>query len=47
MFAVLATIAIGLGFYALHLKRRVAREAQAAAQQAMTVGLRESALQNP
>ena len=38
MFAALAVIAIVLGSYALHLKRRVAREAQAAAEQAMTVG---------
>jgi hypothetical protein len=33
MFAVLAIVAIGLGFYALHLKRKVARDAQAAAEQ--------------
>ncbi len=49
MFAALAVIAIVLGSYALHLKkRRVAREAQAAAEQAMTDRpLRESALQKP
>ncbi len=33
MFAILALAAVGLGFYALHLKRRVAREEQSAAQQ--------------
>jgi len=37
MFAALAVVAIGLGFYALHLKRKVAREAQAAAEQQMSV----------
>lgn len=36
-FAVLAVIALGLGFYALHLKRRVAREAQSAAEQQTNV----------
>ena len=39
MFAVLAVIAIGLGSYALHLKRKVARDEQAAAQERMTVAL--------
>ncbi len=33
MFAVLAVIAVGLAFYALHLKRKVARDEQLAAQQ--------------
>ena len=33
MFAVLAAVAIALGFYALHLKRKVARDEQAAAEQ--------------
>jgi hypothetical protein len=33
MFAVLAIIALGLAFYALHLKRKVARDEQLAAQQ--------------
>ena len=33
MFAVLAAIAVGLGFYALHLKRKVARDEQLAAEQ--------------
>ena len=33
MFAVLALIALGLTFYALHLKRKVARDEQLAAQQ--------------
>lgn len=37
MFTVLAIVAIGLGFYALHLKRRVARDAQAAAEQQLIV----------
>ena len=37
MFAVLAIVAIGLGFYALHLKRKVARDAQAAAEQQLIV----------
>lgn len=32
MFAVLAVVAVGLGFYALHLKRKVARDEQAAAE---------------
>ena len=32
MFAILAMVGVALGFYALHLKRRVAREEQAAAQ---------------
>jgi len=30
MFAILAVVAVALGFYALHLKRKVAREEQAA-----------------
>lgn len=38
MLAALALVAIALGLYALHLKRRVAREAQAAAEQRLTVG---------
>ena len=33
MFAVLALIALGLTFYALHLKRKVARDEQLAAEQ--------------
>jgi hypothetical protein len=33
MLALLAVIAVALGFYALHLKRRVARDEQAAAEQ--------------
>jgi Sporulation and spore germination len=33
MFAVLAVIALGLGIYALHLKRKVARDEQLATQQ--------------
>ncbi len=33
MFAVLAVVAVGLGFYALHLKRKVARDEQAASDQ--------------
>ena len=33
MLAILAVIAVALGFYALHLKRRVARDEQAAAEQ--------------
>ena len=33
MFAVLVAVAIGLGLYALHLKRKVARDEQLAAQQ--------------
>ncbi len=33
MFAVLAVIALGLALYALHLKRKVARDEQLAAQQ--------------
>ena len=33
MFAVLATIALGLAFYALHLKRKVARDEQIASEQ--------------
>jgi hypothetical protein len=33
MFGVLAAIAVGLAFYALHLKRKVAREEQLAAQE--------------
>ncbi len=37
MFAVLAAIAIGLGFYALHLKRKVARDAQTAAEQQLAM----------
>ena len=38
------SVAIALGLYALHLKRRVAREAQAAAEQRSQSALRESAL---
>lgn len=34
MFAILAAVAVGLGFYALHLKRKVARDEQAASDQA-------------
>ena len=33
MFAILAVIALGLAFYALHLKRKVARDEQLAAEQ--------------
>jgi hypothetical protein len=33
MFAILALVAVGLGFYALHLKRKVARDEQAASEQ--------------
>lgn len=36
MFAILAAVAVGLGFYALHLKRKVAREEQAASDQVAT-----------
>lgn len=39
VFAALAAVAIVLGFYALHLKRKVARDAQAAAEERMTVAL--------
>jgi hypothetical protein len=37
MFAILGIVAIGLGSYALHLKRKVARDAQAAAEQQLIV----------
>ena len=37
MFAALALIAVALGFYALHLKRRVARDAQTAAEQQLAM----------
>ena len=37
MFAVLALVAVGLGFYALHLKRKVARDEQAASEQQVAV----------
>ena len=37
VFATLALIAAVLGFYALHLKRKVARDAQSAVEQQMTV----------
>ncbi len=37
MFAALALIAVALGFYALHLKRKVARDAQAAAEQQLAM----------
>lgn len=37
MFAVLAMVAVGLGFYALHLKRKVARDEQAAIDQQVAV----------
>ncbi|MGB8890041.1 MAG: GerMN domain-containing protein [Candidatus Korobacteraceae bacterium] len=37
MFGVLALIAVALGFYALHLKRKVARDAQAAAEQQLAM----------
>jgi hypothetical protein len=37
MFAVLAVVAVGLGFYALHLKRKVARDEQAASDQQAVV----------
>ena len=33
MFAVLAMVAVALGFYAVHLKRKVARDEQAAIDQ--------------
>jgi len=36
MFAVLALVAIGLGIYALHLKQKVAREAQSAQAEPVT-----------
>ena len=44
MFAVLAAIAIGLGFYALHLKRKVARDAQTAAEQQLAMAAPETDL---
>ncbi len=37
MFAALALVAIALGFYALHLKRKVARDEQAAAEQQVPI----------
>lgn len=37
MLAVLAMVAVGLGFYALHLKRKVARDEQIANEQQMTM----------
>jgi Sporulation and spore germination len=37
MFTALALIAVALGFYALHLKRRVARDAQTAAEQQLAM----------
>ncbi len=37
MFAVLVVIAVGLGFYALQLKRKVARDEQLAAQQQLAL----------
>lgn len=37
MFTALALIAVALGFYALHLKRKVARDAQAAAEQQLAM----------
>jgi hypothetical protein len=37
MFAVLALVAAGLGFYALHLKRKVARDAQTALEQQLAM----------
>jgi hypothetical protein len=37
MFAVLAVVAAGLGFYALHLKRKVARDAQTAIEQQLAM----------
>jgi spore germination protein GerM len=37
MLAVLAVAAVALGFYALHLKRRVARDAQTAAEQQLAM----------
>ena len=37
MFAVLVLIALGLGVYAWHLKRKVARDAQLAAQQQLAM----------
>lgn len=37
MFAMLALVALGLGLYALHLKRKVARDEQLAAQQQLAL----------
>lgn len=37
MFAILALVALGLGLYALHLKRKVARDEQLAAQQQLAL----------
>jgi Sporulation and spore germination len=37
IFAVLIAVAIGLGFYALHLKRKVARDEELAAQQQLAM----------
>jgi len=37
VFAALALIAVALGFYALHLKRKVARDAQTAAEQQLAM----------
>lgn len=37
MLALLAVVAVGLGFYALHLKRKVARDERAAAEQQVPI----------
>jgi hypothetical protein len=37
MFAILALVAVALGFYALHLKRKVARDAQTASEQQLAL----------
>jgi hypothetical protein len=37
IFAILAIVAVALGFYALHLKRKVARDEQAAAEQQLAI----------
>jgi hypothetical protein len=37
MFALLAVISVALGFYALHLKRKVARDAQTAAEEQLAM----------
>lgn len=47
IFAVLAAVAVGLAFYALHLKRKVAQDEQSASQQSLAVAPQTNAPPEP
>lgn len=47
MFAILAVAAVGLGFYALHLKRKVAHDTQTASEQQLALALQSNGPPEP